>query len=191
MSDRHRLQFMALLLTVAIAVPAVVGRSGVVQAQTFQFDLFKDPANRFTLEYPRDWFWQLIPGVGDLLAAFTERRGEAALIIERFQLQQRVAPNEITDLFAQLELDALKQKQPKASNFVSRLMDQPGRKVIVIDYSRPGLLGPELARQYSYPTGASLYRLTCSSPQAYFAKYDGAFTRIAQTFTPNLTSTMN
>lgn len=181
MSHRYRVSPVAALVVALVSLPAVVGRSGVVYAQ-FNYDQFKDPANRFTLEYPREWFWQLIPGVGDVLAAFTEKKGEAALIIERFQLQQKVAMNDMTDLFAQLELDVLKQKQPKATNFVSRLMDMPGRRIVVIDYARPGLLGPELARQYSYPIETSLYRLTCSSPQAYFGRYESAFARIAQTF---------
>lgn len=180
MSDQRRLHVF-LVIAALTALPAIAGRTGRLHAQ-FSYDTFKDPANRFTLEYPREWFWQLIPGVGDVLAAFTEKKGEAALIIERFQLQQRITPGDMTDLFAQLELDALKQKQPKASNFVSRLMDMPGRKIVVIDYARPGLLGPELARQYSYPVDVSLYRLTCSAPQSYFPKYEAAFTRIAQTF---------
>jgi hypothetical protein len=186
MPRRRRAPFLAVLL--ALAGSVIVSRPVVAQ---FNYDLFKDPANRFTLEYPREWFWQLIPGVGDLLAAFTEKRGEAALIIERFQLQQAVSPGDMTDLFAQLELDALKQKQPKASNFVSRLMDMPGRKIVVIDYSRPGLLGPELARQYSYPVEASLYRLTCSAPQPFFGKYDAAFVHIAQTFKVTAASPMH
>jgi len=179
-SDHRRLPVLLVVAALLVA-PALAGRTAVVSAQ-FNFDTFKDPANRFTFEYPREWFWQLIPGVGDVLAAFSEKRGEAALIIERFQLQQRITPGDMTDLFAQLELDALKQKQPKASNFVSRLMDMPGRKIVVIDYARPGLLGPELARQYSYPIELSLYRLTCSAPQSYFSKYEAAFSRIAQTF---------
>jgi hypothetical protein len=145
------------------------------------YKLFKDQAGRFQLEYPKDW--QPTMGVGDVVVTFAHKKGEAALLIKRFQLLDD--PGQINDVFGQLELDALKMDQPQATDMSFKIAGANGRPVVVIDYSRPGLVGPERGRQYSFPVGPEVYRLNCTSLTGLFAKYDPQFLHIAQSFMPS------
>jgi hypothetical protein len=54
--------------------------------------------------------------------------------------------------------------------------------VIVIEYSRKGLMGQELVRQYSLALGKHLYRIVCSAPSASFGKHEPVFTAIVESF---------
>jgi hypothetical protein len=142
------------------------------------FKQFKDQAGRFQLEYPKDW--QPTLGVGDVLVTFAQKKTEAALVIRRFQLLDD--PGEINDVFGKLETDALKMDQPQATDVSFKRVGANGRPVIVIDYSRPGLAGPERGRQYSFPMGQDVYRLNCTALAGLFAKYEPQFLHIAQSF---------
>ena len=180
----HRFVLALLLLVIGTGVmPAAVGQFGFLKrGSKTQFQLFKDPGGRFSLEYPKDW--QAVAGAGDVLVTFAQKKSEAALVVERFRMNQALAPDEITDLFAQIEADVLKEHQPKAADVTAKLVNAAGQRLIVIDYSRPGLSGPERARQYSFPVAQDLYRLTCSAVAAQFAKYDPVFTHVAESFKP-------
>ncbi len=139
-----------------------------VSAKDFQ--LFRDPASRFSLEFPKDW--QVNAGVGDVLVTFAQKKNEAALVVERFHLNLAPTAEKIDELFAQIEEDTLKERQPQAIAVSHRIADGNGRRFIVIDYTRPGLTRPlERARQYSVPIGQDLYRLICSAAPAQFAKH--------------------
>jgi hypothetical protein len=142
------------------------------------FKQFKDQAGRFQLEYPKDW--QPTLGVGDVLVTFTQKKGESALVIRRFQLLDD--PGEINDVFGQLESDALKMDQPQAKDVSFKIVGANGRPVVVIDYSRPGLAGSERGRQYSFPIGPNVYRLNCTALTGLFARYEPQFLHIAQSF---------
>lgn len=164
-------------------MPAAVGQFGFLKGGSkTDFQLFTDPGGRFALEYPKDW--QVIAGAGDVLVTFAQKKSEAAFVVERYRMSQALAPDEITDLFAQIEADVLKERQPKAVEVAAKIVHASGQRLIVIDYSRPGLSGPERARQYSFPVGQDLYRLTCSAVRAQFAKYDPVFIHLAETFKP-------
>jgi hypothetical protein len=139
---------------------------------------FTDQGGRFQLEYPKDW--QPILGVGDVLVTFAQKKGEAAFVIKRFQLLDD--PGAINEVFGQLESDALKMDQPQAKDVSFKIAGANGRAVVVIDYSRPGLAGPERGRQYSFPIGRDVYRLNCAALTGLFAKYDPQFLHIAQSF---------
>lgn len=176
---------LALLLIVSGTgvMPAAVGQFGFLKGGSkTDFQLFKDPGGRFSLEYPKDW--QAVAGAGDVLVTFVQKKSEAAFVVERYRMNQALTPDEITDLFAQIEADVLKERQPKAADVTAKIVDANGQRLIVIDYSRPGLSGPERARQYSFPVGQDLYRLTCSALKNQFAKYDPVFIHVAETFKP-------
>jgi hypothetical protein len=146
------------------------------------FQLFRDPAGRFSLEFPKDW--QVNAGVGDVLVTFSQKKNEAALVVERFHLNLAPTAEKIDELFAQIEEDTLKERQPQAIAVSHRIADGNGRRFIVIDYTRPGLTRPlERARQYSLPIGQDLYRLICSAAAAQFAKYDPLFAHVNDSFT--------
>lgn len=168
-----------LLLAVFLIACTLSPRFAV--AQLFggkDFKPFKDPAGRFQFEYPKDW--QPIMGVGDVIATFAQKKGEAALLIKRFQLLDD--PGQINEVFAQLEADALKMDQPQATDVSFKIAGANGRPVVVIDYSRPGLAGPERGRQYSFPVGQDVYRFNCTALVSSFQKYEATFLNIAQSF---------
>jgi hypothetical protein len=139
---------------------------------------FKDQAGRFQLEYPKDW--QPVLGVGDVIVTISQKKGEASLLIKRFQLLDD--PGQINDVFGQLESDALKMDQPQATDVSFKIAGANGRPAVVIDYSRQGLAGPERGRQYSFPIGQEVYRLNCTALTGLFAKYEPQFLHIAQSF---------
>ena len=139
---------------------------------------FKDQGGRFQLEYPKDW--QPTIGAGDVIVTFAQKKGEAALVINRFQLLDD--PGQINDVFGQLEGDALKMDQPQATDVSFKIAGANGRPVVLVDYSRPGLTGPERGRQYSFPIGQEVYRLNCTALTGLFAKYEPQFLHIAQSF---------
>src|SRR5580765_5053865 len=125
------------------------------------FAQHKDPSGRFQLDYPKDWQRTTI-GAGDVLLTFTQKKGEAAVFIERHQLLDD--PGEITSIFGQYEADSLKAQQPQASGVAFKIVASAnGRSAVVIDYTRQGLGGPEQGRQYSFPVGQVVYRLNCTA----------------------------
>jgi hypothetical protein len=173
------------LLTACIL--CIVGAGSAPAGQLFglgskaEYLVFKDPSGQFSLEYPKDW--QIFPGTGDIIATFAQKKGEAALVIERFKLNVALKnPEEVTDAFTEIETDVLKERQPKATDVSGKLVVQNGLRVIVLDYSRPGLVKPERARQYSMPQGPALFRLACSAVATLFTKYDPTFLHVAESF---------
>ena len=98
-------------------------------------------------------------------------------------LNQSLEAADITDLFAQIEIDAIKEQQPKAAEFQSKLLDAGQRRLVAVQYGRPGLLGRERVRQYSMPMGKYLYHVTCISSASQFGAYDRVFSHIAGSFT--------
>lgn len=181
MRNHHRSLLPALIICSIVVEPAAAGQFGFLKRDSKpEYTPFKDPAGQFALEYPKDW--QVIGGAGDVTVTFAQKKSEAALVVEHFKMNTALAPEEVTELFAQIESDVLKERQPKATDVVSKVVDQNGHRLIVIDYARPGLAGPERVRQYSFPVGQALYRLTCSAITAQFAKYDPMFAHVADTF---------
>jgi hypothetical protein len=127
--------------------------------------------------------WMVLPSSGALVLAAVSRKGDAVVLIERTTLRQALDPADITDLFAQIEIEAIKERQPKAADFQSKVLDSGARRLVAVQYSRPGVLGSERVRQYSVPVGTDLYRVTCISSAARFAAYDPVFSHIAASLT--------
>jgi hypothetical protein len=127
--------------------------------------------------------WMVLPSSGAVVLAAATRKGDAVVLIERSTLRQALDREEITDLFAQIEIDAIKERQPKAVDFQSKVLDSGARRLVAVQYSRPGVLGNERVRQYSVPVGTDLYRVTCISSAARFAVYDPVFSHIAASLT--------
>lgn len=171
------LPLLLVLLTAAASVvtlDAQAPRKGYKLLQTFQ--------ERFTLEYPsKDW--EVVAGGTSSLMALTHKKREAAVVIEYQPLRLELAPSEIDEHFAKLEVEPVTARQAGATGVAVRLVDIGPAKVIVVDFSRKGISGgPEHVRQYSFPIGKHLYRLVCSSPSASFGKYEPVFTVMAETF---------
>jgi hypothetical protein len=147
--------------------------------------LFTDPSRRFSVKFPKDWHWMMVSGSGEPIATFVQPKNEAAVIVERFQMKQRLGPADITQTFGDAEADRIKELQPYATGIVARLTTRQGNPVIIIDYERPGIdnRSTERVRQYSYPVSGDLYRITCATLDGNFAKYEPTFIGIAESLT--------
>jgi hypothetical protein len=163
----------------------IILASVAAAAQTRRgFALFTDPGQRFAIEFPRDWRWVIISGSGEPIATFTHPDGEAAVVVERFRLRQPLRPDDITDLFAELEVEYLKQNQPGITEVKARVIDRDGLRAAVVDYGRTPAKEPERVRMYSFPVGADLYRVTCMALAGEFEEYETDFETIVSTLKP-------
>ena len=142
---------------------------------------FRGYPDRFTFEYPiKDW--EQIAGGTSSVLTLAQKKREAAVVIEYQPLRLELAPNEIDEEFAKLELEPINQRQPGATNTGLKLVEMGANRVIVIEYSRKGLMGQEQVRQYSLALGKHLYRIVCSAPTASFGRHEAVFTAIVESF---------
>jgi hypothetical protein len=149
------------------------------------YTAYRDAGGRFSLDYPRrDWL--LLTGDGAVLLVATHNRGEAWIILERVTMATSLAPDEVTDLFADLETENVRQHQPRAEGFVKRVFDTDNRRFIALQYTRPGAdpRSREIVRQYSFPVGQDLYRLVCAVQGPRFDRYEAMCAHVAATFRP-------
>lgn len=149
------------------------------------YTAYRDAAGRFSLEYPRrDWL--LLTGDGAVLLVATHNRGEAWVILERVRMATSLAPDDVTDLFADLETENVRQHQPRADGFLKRVFDTDNRRFIALQYARPGVdpRERETVRQYSFPVGQDLYRLVCAVQSRRFERYEAMCAHVASTFRP-------
>lgn len=163
---------MCLALTASVAAGAQTLRDHL---------LFHDPGNRFSIEFPRDWDWTIVSGSGEPIAVFVHPRKEAAVVVERFRMKLRLEPEDITEVFAEAEIERLQENQRGVAGASGRVLLTGGKRSVVIDYSRPGLGEQERVRQYSFPVGEDLYRITCMALVSRFQRHESAFAAIVGT----------
>lgn len=145
------------------------------------YQIFRDPAGRFLIEYPaKDW--RVIPVGGSVVASVAQKDGEAAVLVDYTKLKLALAPEEIDEGFANLELSALKEKEPTAKDVKATVVTAPSGPRVVIDYVRTGASGPERVTQYSIPAGADLYRVICTVRAALHEKYQPTMTYVVDSF---------
>ena len=147
-------------------------------AQRGATNLFTDPSRRYSIEFPRGWDWTIVEGAGEPLSTFVHPKKEAAIVVERFRMKIPLAADQITDSFAEFETELLKDNQPRVSDVEARIVMQGQKRLVQIDYKRPGVGEPgkvedERVRQFSYPINGSLYRITCFSLASQFGRYEG------------------
>ena len=136
---------------------------------------------RFTYEYPaKDW--DIVSGGASALVAVTQKKHEATIVVEYQPMQIELAPSEIDENFAKLEVEPISGRQSNVTQLSSKIQDVNGHRAIVIEYSRKGAMGPEHVRQYSLPIGKHLYRVIGSAPTGNFEKYAPTFDVAAQSF---------
>jgi hypothetical protein len=179
----------ALILLVAAPTATSAGQAAatktdpwLVKTAKLQFQPQRAAEAPVQLDVPKK-DWSVLPSSGSVLLIIASKKGDAVVLVERTSLLQPLEPADITDLFAQIETDAIKERQPKAAEFQSKVLDSGARRMVAVQYSRPGVLGAERVRQYSMPVGKQLYRVTCISSAAQFAAYDPVFAHIAASFT--------
>lgn len=159
-------------LCLVLAVCAFLSMPGLA-AESYL--LYTDLHGRFTIEFPKDWQWTPVSPSGEPLVVFVQPRKEAAVIVERFRLKQPIA---VDDDFAQAESQILKENQPTIVDVAPQVVEQGGRRFLIVDYTRPGPRDKERVRHYAFPVGQSLYRLTCATLFDRFAKYESTFTAV-------------
>ena len=163
---------------VAVCLVACCGLVGLAQQKGFK--LFTDPGGRFSVEFPSDWDWTIVAPSGEPLVTLVQPKKEAAVVVERFRMKQSLEQDQITDVFVQIETDVLRENQPKITDVAAKIVTQGGKKVVVIDYSRPGLGERERVRQYSFPVAQNLYRVTCMALAGEFRKYEMTFENVSE-----------
>lgn len=178
----------ALALLLVLAVPAAGQTSPAAgtgsdpwygRTTRVQFQAFKAAGEGFQIEWPKK-DWLMVPS-GSLALVLVSKKGDAAVIVQRSSLRQPLDPSDITELFAQLEADAIKEQQ-KVLDLQARVIDAGARRLVAAQYQRDGTLGVERVRQYSMPAGKRLYRLVCISTAGQFLTFDPVFAHIAASF---------
>jgi hypothetical protein len=166
---------------------AVLAASALVSLPGLAADsvlLYTDPYGRFSIEFPKDWNWTPVSPSGEPLVVFVQPKKEAAIIVERFPLKQALKPGDVTELYAQIEADILKENQPTIIDVATQVVDQGGRRFVLIDYTRPGPRDRERVRHYAFPVGQNLYRLTCATLFDRFSKYESTFSSVFNSLKP-------
>ena len=175
------------LLMGSLALPASVAFQGeavdqwIARTTRMEFQPQRAPDAPVVLDLPKK-DWMVLPSSGPVLLMLASRKGDAIVLVERSVLLVALEAADITDLFAQIEIDAIKKQHPKAADFQSKVLDAGQRRLVAVQYSRPGVLGSERVRQYSLPLGKQLYHLTCISGAAEFGGYGPVFSHIAASF---------
>ena len=145
------------------------------------FEPSRAASANFGLELPKGW--QIVPGHGHILFTATEKTRNnfpsAAIVLEHLQLRSALA---ITPAVAEVELTSIQEREPSGQDFSQQIKQGDGRQFIFIQYTRPGLLGPDRVVQYSILAGSVLYRLICIVPAGQVAKYQSTFAHVAASF---------
>ena len=154
------------------------------------FETPKLPWNSFTIELPKNW--QLLPGHnGILLSAAEKTRSDqpaAVIMLEQMRLQDSLSAKDLSNATLTFEAASTKERDPAGQNFQQMIMQAAdGRRLIFIQYTRPGLYGPDRVTQYSVPAGLTLYRVICIAPDAQLAKYKSTCAHVAESFKPTVT----
>jgi hypothetical protein len=188
MRERRRgrkYRWLSTLLAVVLAGTSVLAQAPapneVGRAPKLDVQSFVGPGNRIRFEFPKK-DWQLVAGGTVSIVSVTQKAGQAAIVVEHTRLNAALAPDDITDLFAQLEAEQIKLQQPDASDVQSKLVSVENRQFVIVGYTRRGVAGAERVRVYSMPVGSDLYRLTCSAAAQQFARYEPVFAHVAATF---------
>jgi hypothetical protein len=145
------------------------------------FEPSRAPSANFGLELPKGW--QIVPGHGHILFTATEKTRNnfpsAAIVLEHLQLRSALA---ITPPMAEVELTSIQEREPSGQEFSQQIKQGDGYQFIFIQYTRPGLLGPDRVVQYSILAGTVLYRLICIAPAGQVTKYQSTFAHVAASF---------
>jgi hypothetical protein len=140
----------------------------------------------FTVDYPKN-DWNLLGGAGSALVVFAHKDRQVTVAIERNKIALPLAPDEITDQTATLEIEEWQARRPAASGFTHQFMDNAGVRLIVIDFTQPGPQGAEHVRMYTLPRGSDWYRVICTFTRGTFDRYRDTCHRIALSVHPTET----
>ena len=145
------------------------------------FDLQRGPDTPVRVAVPRK-DWMVLPTGRSVLFVMAARKGDAVVMVERTPLSLPLEPDDVTEVLAQIQIDTIKSRETRASDFEPRVIDAGERRLVAVQYKRPGALGAERVRQYSLPIGKWLYHITCAASGNQFVSYEPLFAHIAGSF---------
>ena len=157
----------------------------VKSAKPKDFEAPKLPWNTISIELPKGW--QIAPGHSGILMTVAEKtrtnQPGGAIILEQMRLQDTLLPKDLSDSTLTFEAASTRERDPAGQNFQQQIKEgSDGRRFIFIQYTRPGLYGPDRVTQYSVPAGLTLYRVICIVPDAQLAKYQPTCAHVADSF---------
>ena len=157
----------------------------VKSAKPKDFEAPKLPWSTINIELPKGW--QIVPGHSGILMTVAEKtrtnQPGGAIILEQMRLQDTLLPKDLSDSTLTFEAASTHERDPAGQNFQQQIKDaSEGRRFIFIQYTRPGLYGPDRVTQYSVPAGLTLYRVICIVPDALVAKYQSTCAHVAESF---------
>jgi hypothetical protein len=155
----------------------------LADSPTIRLDLlrFVGPGGRFRFDMPA-LGWRIISGGSMSLVTLAHDGGAAAMVIERAPRDPGMSTIISSETFVVSERDIVRNQQPEAEVIDAGAVTFAGRRLVIVNYSRPGAAAPERARQYSYAKGAGVYRLTCSAVASRFTEFEPVFAQVAATF---------
>jgi hypothetical protein len=145
-----------------------------------KYKSFKDPSGRFELEYPtKDW--SPLPTGGSAVAILARNDRTATVVVDVARLTEPLAPSEVATN-AQIEIETLREQQPRAKDFTSEIVDGSAGPASLIRYGRVGANGPERIIHYSVGVGHELYRLDAVVQEAALAKHEPVILHMIKSF---------
>lgn len=144
----------------------------------------------FSIQLPKDW--QLTPGFTGFLLNAVEKTKKgttgAAIVIEQMALAEPLTQNDVDSGLAELEAVQAKGREPASSDYRQQAKDVGGRRFVFLQYTRPGLTGPDQVTVYAMPAGRIMYRVICIAPASRASAYQSTFAHVAWTFKPKAAS---
>lgn len=173
-----RKAIVTLLVSICVASPLAADQLGTGRLNPFRDKKITYKPFRVadvTVEFPEK-NWNQLPGAGTVLVTFAQKNGEAAVVIDRTKLLTPLAPEDITDLFQELETELVKERDPSSAGLRSTFL-RLGEflRIVQMDFTRGAPPREEQVRQISIPMGWYLYRVIASARIAEFKKYEEIF----------------
>jgi len=142
------------------------------------YNVYRDPTNRFQIDYPVKELHQL-PRGGSSLVVFTEDNGPT-LFVDYQPLPEPLTPGEL-DAIQGVELERVKKAEPVAKDFKSDTFDAKIGRGLMIRYDRFSQ-GPEKAMQFIVTKGRDFFRIHCVYPAQLAQKYEPIMLHMIQSF---------
>jgi len=153
-----------------------------------KFKAFISPIGNFQVDYPDSRDWTVLPGAGEAVLMIVENKtGSAFALVERVALRGGAFTPQEMPAAAEREAATVKQRHPAASGVRHQVLQVDKRQVIVVQYTRTGVKGPEQIVHYAVPIGETLYRITCTIVDTEYARYAPIFGHIAASVQPAAT----
>ncbi len=138
---------------------------------------------RFRIDLPEK-DWRLVAGGVSTLGSLAYRDDGVAVVIEHSLLQIALTADELDDTFVELEVGELKEREPTGTAFAGQIVPAGTRRMVTVDYQRPGTGGTDQIRVYVLLQSRHMYRLICVAPSGQFARHLPAFQAMCGSFTP-------